>query len=146
MSLQGLEDLLFQSMNMCDLIICGLRIITRNVSSLICNTSARHERHECNTSATLATRVRHERHECYTNDMSATRVKNFDFDNDTGKNIFSHSYIYYLQVKHYKERNSFILTTTFWKCLVSMPKRHLKSAPQKRFIGKSYIKKLYTRL
>ena len=68
MSLQGLEDLLFQSLNMWDLIICGLRIITQNVSSLICNTSARHERHECNTSATRV------RHECYNNDTNAIRV------------------------------------------------------------------------
>ena len=28
--------------------------------------------------------------------MSATRVKNFDFDNDTSKDIFSHPYIYYI--------------------------------------------------
>ena len=49
--------------------------------------------HKCNTSATLTTRVRHERH---TNDMSATRVKNFDFDSDMSKNIFSHPYIYYI--------------------------------------------------
>ena len=34
------------------------------------------------------------RHECYTNDTSATQVKNFD--NDMGKNIFSHSHIYYM--------------------------------------------------
>ena len=40
--------------------------------------------------------ARHERHECYTNDMSATRVKNFDFDDDTSKNIFSQPYIYYM--------------------------------------------------
>ena len=41
-------------------------------SSLIYNTSVRHERHErqeCNTSATLATRVQHK---CDTNDTSAT--------------------------------------------------------------------------
>ena len=36
------------------------------------------------------------RHVRYTNDTSATRVKNFDFDNDTGKNIFLHTYIYYM--------------------------------------------------
>ena len=73
-------------------------------SSLTYNTSTRHERHAFNTSVTLATRVRHkwdtsdtsatrvllERHEC---DTSATRT-NFDFDNDTGKNMFSHPYIY----------------------------------------------------
>ena len=54
-------------------------------SSLAYNTSARHEQHECNTSATLVTRVWREwvtsdtsatqvQHECYTNDTSATRV------------------------------------------------------------------------
>ena len=37
-------------------------------SSLIYNTSARHERHECNTSATR------ERHEQHKSDTSATRV------------------------------------------------------------------------
>ena len=52
--------------------------------------------HECDTSDMSATRVRHERHECYMNETSTTRVKNFDFDNDTGKNIFSHPYIYYM--------------------------------------------------
>ena len=82
-------------------------------SSLIYNTSdrhERHERHESNTSAILATRVRHKRHKCdmsatrtarvlhrcYTNDKSATRVKKYDFDNDTSKDIFSHLYIYYM--------------------------------------------------
>ena len=43
-----------------------------------------------------ATRVRHKRHECYTNDTSAKRVKDFDFDNDTSENIFSHLYISYM--------------------------------------------------
>ena len=45
-------------------------------SSLIYNTGARYERHECNKSATQV------RHECDTSDKS--------------KNIFSHSYIYYM--------------------------------------------------
>ena len=85
-------------------------------SSLIYNTSARHEQHECNTCNTTTTRVQHQQHECnksetqatrtqhkcntsatlttrvqhecYTNDKSATRVKNFDFDDDTSKRIF----------------------------------------------------------
>ena len=39
--------------------------------NLFYNTTARNERHECDTSATRATRVRHER---YMNDTSATRV------------------------------------------------------------------------
>ena len=62
-------------------------------SSLLYNTSARHERQECNASATLSTRVRHE---YYTNDTSATPVKNLDFDNDTSKNILSRCYIHYM--------------------------------------------------
>ena len=32
----------------------------------------------------------------YTSDMSATRVKNFDFDNGTSENIFSHPNISYM--------------------------------------------------
>ena len=43
-------------------------------------------RQKCDTSATLTTQVRHE------GDTS----KNFDFDNDTSKNIFAHPYIYYM--------------------------------------------------
>ena len=84
----------------------------------------RHERHECNTSATLAKRVLHEttradtsatlttgeRHECYTNNASAARGKTFDFDNDTSKNKFSHPI---WQVKEYKERKNFIIRITF---------------------------------
>ena len=31
-----------------------------------------------------------------TNDTSATRVKNFDFNNDTRENIFSHPYISFI--------------------------------------------------
>ena len=67
--------------------ICFFKLSNNNnrkKSSLIYNMSARHERHECDTSATRG------RHECYTNDTSATRMKSFDFDKDTGKNIFSH--------------------------------------------------------
>ena len=66
-----------------------------------------HKGHECNTNATLPTRVKQVRdtsdtsatqvwHECYTNDTSEARVKNIDFDNDAGKNIFSHLYIFYM--------------------------------------------------
>ena len=42
-------------------------------------------RRECDTSATRTTRVLHE------------RVINFDFDNDTSENIFSHPYICYME-------------------------------------------------
>ena len=91
------------------------------------------------TSATRTTRVRHEcdmnakrmarlRHECYTSDTSVTPVKNFDFCNNKSENkfsrenIFSHPILAIWQMKDYKERNNFILTTTFWKCIVPMPK------------------------
>ena len=58
-----------------------------------CDTSGTRVQQKCDTIATLTARVQHE---CYTNDTSATQVKNFDFDNDMSKNIFSHRYIYYL--------------------------------------------------
>ena len=45
------------------------------------------------------------RHKCYTKDMSATRVKNFDFDNDTDKNIISNSYIYYMASERLQEED-----------------------------------------
>ena len=97
--------------------------VAQKRSSLIYKASARHERHECdtsnmnvtrrqheqnecNTSETQATQVWHKcnasatrttwvQHECYTNNMSAKRVKNFDFNNDTSKSIFSHPYLLY---------------------------------------------------
>ena len=112
-------------------------------SSLIYNTSDRHERHKCNTSATLATRVQHEfgtshnsatqvqhectlttrvRHKCYTKDASATLVKHFDFVTRRVKTYFRTLIFAIWQVKDYKERNNFILRTTSRKCLFSMPK------------------------
>ena len=67
------------------------------------------KQHECSTSkmiATQTTRVQHKyntsarcttrvQDECYRNNTSVTWVNNFDFDNDTSNNIFSHPYIYY---------------------------------------------------
>ena len=86
-------------------------------------TQVRHKQHECDTSAT---RVLHERNECDMSSTQTTRVRN------EGKTLFLimarvkryfHTLIFTLwQVKDYKERNKFILKTTFWKCLVSMPK------------------------
>ena len=70
-------------------------------------------------------------HEWYTNDTSATRVKNFDFDNDTGKNIFSHPYIYYMASERLQGEEQFHSKNY----LLEMPRFHakmrLKSAPQK---------------
>ena len=57
-------------------------------------TRVRHERHECNTSAILATLVRHKqtsatqvRHECYANDTSAERVLHERHECDTSENF-----------------------------------------------------------
>ena len=92
-------------------------------------TQARHERHKCNTSATRATRVWHQ---CYTNDTSVTRRRNFDFDNATSENIFSHPYISYLLNERLQGEEQFHSKN----CLLEMPrshtKMHLKSAPQKQ--------------
>ena len=76
-------------------------------SSLIYNTSARHKFDTSDTGATRATRVRHKynksatltaqvQQEGYTNDTSVTQEKNFDFGNDTSRDIFSNPYTYYM--------------------------------------------------
>ena len=98
-------------------------------------TQVRHEQHVCNTSAT---RVRHERHECdtsvtecYTNDASTTRVKNFDFDNGTSKNIFSHPYIYYIASERLQGEEQFHSRNYLLEIPRFHAKMHLKSAPQK---------------
>ena len=111
-------------------------------SSLIYSTSAWHKRHECNTTATLATRVRHKcdtsatwttrvQHEWYTNDTSATRVKNFDFDNDTSKNIFSHHCIYYMASERLQGEEQFHSKNYLLEMSRFHAKMRLKSAPQK---------------
>ena len=65
------------------------------------------------------------------NDTSATRVKNFGFDNDTSKNIFSYPYIYYMASERLQGEKQFHSKNY----LLEMPRFHakmrLKSAPQK---------------
>ena len=78
-------------------------------SSLVYNTSARHEWHECETSATLTIRVQHE---WKVSILITTLVKTY----------FYTPILTIWQVKDYEERNNFILRTNFWKCLVPMPK------------------------
>ena len=79
-------------------------------SSLIYNKSARHKRHECDTSATLATQVQHE---CYTNETRATRVLHERHECDTSEKFLTlittrlktyfHTAIFSIwQVKNYK--------------------------------------------
>ena len=81
---------------------------------------------ECDTKAT---RVLHERHECDTKDTSATRVT--DFDNDTGKNIFSHPYIYYMVSKRLQGEEQFHTTNYLLEMSCFHAKMCLKSEPQK---------------
>ena len=92
-------------------------------SSLFYNTSTRHERHECNTSETRATRVQHK---CDTSATWTTRVrhewKTLIFITAQVKTYCHTSILAIWQMKDYKERNNFIQRTTFWKCLVPMPK------------------------
>ena len=68
----------------------------RPIKSNTSDTEVGQGRYEYSTSATRATFLRHK---CYTNDMAATRVKYFNFDNETGENIFSHPYISYITNK-----------------------------------------------
>ena len=102
-------------------------------------------RHECDTNDTSATRVRHKRHECdtnaarttqvwhdcCTNDTSATQVKNFDFDNDTSKNIFPHPYIYYMASERLQGDEQLHSKNHLLEIPRSHAKMFLKSVPQK---------------
>ena len=114
-------------------------------SSLIYNTSAWHERHECDTTDMNTTQVRRERHECYPNDTNATRVRNFDFGNHKGKNIFSHHYIYYMASERLQGEEQFHSKNYLLEMPRSHAKMRLKSAPQKlNFLMAKYISKSYT--
>ena len=109
-------------------------------SSLFYNTIARHERHErheCNTNAIQTARVQDERGE----------FRNFDFDKTHVTTYFHISILTIWQMKHYKEKDNFILRITFSKCLVPMPKLHFEKCIAKTEFcnDKSYIKKLPTR-
>ena len=71
------------------------------------------------------------RYECYTNDTSATREKNFDFDSDTSKNMFSHPYIYYMASEIVQGEKQFHSKNYHLEMPRFHAKIHLKSAPQK---------------
>ena len=87
--------------------------------------------YECETGDASATRTTWVRHECYTKDTNATWVKNLDFDNDTGKNIFSHPYIYYIERERLQRKEQFHAKNYLLKMSHFHVKMHLKSAPQK---------------
>ena len=86
---------------------------------------------EGNTSETGATQVQHK---CYTNDTSATQmtqIKNFDFDNEMSKNIFSHPYIYYMASERLQGEEQFHTKNYLLEMSRFHAKMRLKSAPQK---------------
>ena len=98
--------------------------------------------YECNSSDTSATRVQHE---CDTNDTSATRVKNFDFDDHTSKNIFSHHYIYYMASERLQGEEQFHSKNYLLEMSRFHAKMRLKHAPQKlNFIMEKAISKSFT--
>ena len=111
-------------------------------SSLFCNTTARQERHECDISATRATRVRLK---CYTNDASATQVKSFDFDKNTRENIFLQPYISYMANGRLQGEEQFHAK----KYLLEIPRSHAKmrlknALPKLNFVMTKVISKSFT--
>ena len=83
------------------------------------------------------------------NDPSATQVKNFDFDNNRSKKIFSHPYIYYMASKRLQGVEQFQSRSYFLK----MPRSHacenafeMGTTKTELANSKRYIKKLDTRL
>ena len=58
------------------------------------------------TSDTNVTQVTPVRNECNINITIVTRVKNFDFDNGTSENKFSHPYIKYMVNERYSLNKS----------------------------------------
>ena len=83
-----------------------------------------------------------------TSDTSATRttrVKNFDFDNDTSENIFSHPCISYMANERLQEEEQFHSKNYLLEMPCSHIKMRLKSAPQKlNFVMVKAILKSYT--
>ena len=104
-------------------------------------TQMRHKQHKCDTSAT---RVRQEQHECNTSATGPTRVrhgwKTLILITTLVKTYFHTLTFTIWQVKDYKERNNFILETTFWKCLVSMP-NEFKKCTKKTLMVKALSKR-----
>ena len=82
------------------------------------------------TSDTSATRAIRMQHECNTNDTSAARVKNFDFNNVTGKNIFSYPYIFYMASERLQGEKQFHTKNYLLEMSRFQAKMRLKSAPK----------------
>ena len=69
-------------------------------------------------------------------------MKKFDFDNDTGKNIFSHPYIYYMTSERLQGEEQFHTKNYLSEMSCDHAKMRLKSAPQKlNFLMANVIKR-----
>ena len=72
-------------------------------------------------------------------------MENFDFDNDTSKNIFSHPYIYYMASKRLKGEEQFDSKNNLLEMPRSHAKMRLKSAPQRlNFLMTKDVSKHYS--
>ena len=72
-------------------------------------------------------------------------MKNFDFDNDMGKNIFSHPYIYYMASERLQGEEQFDTKNYLLEMSCFHTKMRLKSAPQKlNFLMAKAISKSFT--
>ena len=92
-----------------------------------------------------AARARRVQHKCYTNNTSATRVKNFDFDSDKSKNIFSLHYIYYMASERLQGEEQFHSNNHLLEMSSFHTKMRLKSAQQKlNFLMEKAISKSCT--
>ena len=103
-------------------------------------TRLRHDRHECNTSETQTTWVH------YKYDTSVTQTTQVQQEWKilifATKRVKTHFLIPIWRMKDYKERNSFILKTTFRKCIIPMPKCVWKGTTKTELCNrKRYIKK-----
>ena len=79
------------------------------------------------------------------NGKSAVQVKNFDFDNDTSENIFSHPYITYIANEKLQGEEQFHSKNYHLEMPSSHAKMHLKSAQQKlNFVTVKAISKGYS--
>ena len=116
-------------------------------------------RHECNTSETRATPVGYNcdtsatrmtlmKHECYMNDTSAVRVKKKLILITARVKTNFHTPIFTIwQVKDYRERNNFTLSTNFGNASFPCQNEFEKCTTKTELCrGRSYIKKLYTKL
>ena len=70
-------------------------------------------------------------------------MKNFDFDNNASKNIFSHPYIYYMASERLQGEEQFHFKSYLLEMSRFHAKMHLKSATQKlKFLTEKALSKI----